>query len=232
MLQAADIRARDTVRSARRCRGLRSISVPIKARNEDTTAELRRVKALNRRFPPRRRSGTMRSCSSHAWSVPRMIGVTILAVTDNSSWLEFFWEEARLIQGTRLVATGSMEEACGLLRHADARLIVVDWQDATVSSEQMDQLLWSNSILAHPASVLVVEDSYRGDHASSLFHMGVDDYIGLSEHSDRLRMILARLLARTTPHKIRCSQMVAQASRPVLDLLSQPARRAVAASSA
>jgi DNA-binding response OmpR family regulator len=161
-----------------------------------------------------------------------MIGVTILAVTDNPSWLEFFWDEARSVQGTRLVVTGSMEEACDLLRQADARLIVVDWQDATVSSEQMDQLLWANSILAHPATVLVVEHSYRGDHASSLFQMGVDDYIGLSEHSDRLRMILARMLARTMTHKIRSSQLVSQAPRPVLDPLPRPARLAVAASSA
>ena len=135
-----------------------------------------------------------------------MIDVTILAVTENPSWLEFFWTELRSVQGTRLVVTGSMEEACDLLSCADARLIVVDWQDATVSSEQMDQLLWANSILAHPATVLVVAESYRRDHALSLFQMGVDDYIGLSEHSDQLRTILDRLLARTTTHSIRSPQ--------------------------
>ena len=81
-----------------------------------------------------------------------MIDVTILAMTENPTWLEFFWTESRSVQGSRLVVTGSMEEACDLLNCTDARLIVVDWQDATVSSEQMDQLLWANSILAHPAS--------------------------------------------------------------------------------
>jgi len=161
-----------------------------------------------------------------------MIDVTVLAVTENPSWLEFFWTKSRSVQGSRLVVTGSMEEACDLLSCADARLIVVDWQDSTVSSDQMDRLLWANSILAHPATVLVVAESYRMDHALSLFQMGVDEYIGVSEHSDQLRTILDRLLARTTEHSIRSAQPVSQAPRPVQDPLPLPARWVAAASSA
>ena len=156
----------------------------------------RRVKVPNRRSPPRRRSAR-RGRVHRTRSVPRMIDVTILAVTENPSWLEFFWTKSRSVQGSRLVVTGSMEEACDLLICTDARLIVVDWQDSTVSSDQMDQLLWANSILAHPATVLVVAESYRTDLALSLFQMGVDEYIGVSEHSDQLRTILDGLLART-----------------------------------
>ncbi|MGZ3300617.1 MAG: hypothetical protein ACXWPK_02870 [Isosphaeraceae bacterium] len=161
-----------------------------------------------------------------------MIDVTVLAVTENPSWLEFFWTKSRSVQGSRLVVTGSMEEACDLLSCADARLIVVDWQDSTVSSDQMDRLLWANSILAHPATVLVVAESYRMDHALSLFQMGVDEYIGVSEHSDQLRTILDRLLARTTEHSIRSAQPVSQAPRPVQDPLPLPAPWVAAASSA
>ncbi|MGZ3471947.1 MAG: hypothetical protein ACXWO1_20105 [Isosphaeraceae bacterium] len=161
-----------------------------------------------------------------------MIDVTILAVTENPSWLEFFWTNSRSVQGSRLVVTGSMEEACDLLSCADARLIVVDWQDSTVSSDQMDRPLWANSILAHPATVLVVAESYRMDHALSLFQMGVDEYIGVSEHSDQLRTILDRLLARTTEHSIRSAQPVSQAPRPVQDPLPLPERWFAAASSA
>lgn len=161
-----------------------------------------------------------------------MIDVTILAVTENPSWLEFFWTKSRSVQGSRLVVTGSMEEACDLLSCTDARLIVVDWQDSTVSSDQMDRLLWANSILAHPATVLVVDGSYRTDHALSLFQMGVDEYIGVSEHSDQLRTILDRLLARTTEHSIRSAQPVSQAPRPVQDPLPLPAPWVAAASSA
>ncbi len=161
-----------------------------------------------------------------------MIDATILAVTENPSWLEFFWTKSRSVQGSRLVVTGSMEEACDLLICTDARLIVVDWQDSTVSSDQMDHLLWANSILAHPATVLVVAESYRRDHALSLFQMGVDDYIGVSEHSDQLRTILDRLLARTTTHSIRSTQPVSQAPRLVQDPLPLPSRRVAAGSSA
>jgi DNA-binding NarL/FixJ family response regulator len=161
-----------------------------------------------------------------------MIDVTILAVTANPTWLEFFWTESRSVQGSRLVVTGSMEEACDLLSRTDARLIVVDWQDATVSSDQMDQLLWANSTLAHPATVLVVEASYRPDHALSLFQMGVDEYIGVADHSDQLRTILDRLLARTPVHSIRSAQPVSQAPRPVQDPLPLPAPWVAAASSA
>lgn len=161
-----------------------------------------------------------------------MNDVTILAVTDNPSWLEFFWAESRSVQGTRLVVTGSTEEACDLLGDTGARLIVVDLQDATVSSEQMDHLLWANSILAHPAKVLAVAESYRCDHALSLFQMGIDDYIGLSEHSDQMGMILVRLLSRTTKQTIRSNPTVSQAPRPVHDPLPQPARRVAAATSA
>jgi len=161
-----------------------------------------------------------------------MIDVTILAVTENPSWLEFFWTKLRSVQGSRLVVTGSMEEACDLLSCADARLIVVDWQDSTVSSDQMDHLLWANSILAYPAPVLVVAESYRTDHALSLFQMGVDEYIGVSEHSDQLRTILDGLLARTTVHSIRSAQPVSQAPRPVQDPLPLPASWVAAESSA
>jgi DNA-binding NarL/FixJ family response regulator len=161
-----------------------------------------------------------------------MIDATILAVTENPSWLEFFWTKSRSVQGSRLVVTGSMEEACDLLICTDARLIVIDWQDSTVSGDQMDHLLWANSILAHPATVLVVAESYRRDHALSLFQMGVDDYIGVSEHSDQLRTILDRLLARTTTHSLRSTQPVSQAPRLVQDPLPLPSRRVAAGSSA
>jgi len=159
-----------------------------------------------------------------------MIDVTILAMTEDPSWLEFFWTELHSVQGSRLVVTGSMEEACDLLSCTDARLIVVEWQQATVSSEQMDQLLWANSILAHPAKVLVVEESYRADRALSLFQMGVDEYISVSDHADQLGAILDRLLARTPVPSIPAAQPVSQAPRTVQDPLPAPARWVAAAS--
>ncbi len=160
-----------------------------------------------------------------------MIDVTILAVTENPNWLEFFWTELRSIQGSRLVVTGSVEEACELLDCTDARLIVVDWQDCTLSSEQIDNLFWANSVLAHPAKVLVVEENYRSEHALSFFQLGVDEYIGVSEHSGQLRTILDGLLEPTTPHLSRGeAAVVSQTPRPVHDTMAQPARWAAASS--
>ncbi len=161
-----------------------------------------------------------------------MVDVTILAVTQNPIWLEFFWTESRSVQGSRLVVTGSMEEACDLINCTDARLIVVDWDEATVSSDQMDQLLWANSILTHPAAVLVVEERYRADHALYLFQMGVDEYIGVADHSDQLRAILDRLLTRTPVPSIPSAQPVYQAPRPEQAPLPVPAHWVAAASSA
>ena len=161
-----------------------------------------------------------------------MIDVTILAMTENPTWLEFFWTELRSVQGSRLVVTHSMEEACDLINYSDARLVVVDWQESPAFSDQLDQLLWSNSILAHPATVLVVEQSYRADHALSLFEMGVDEYIGVLDHGDQLREILDRLLVRTPAPSIRGARPVSQAPRPVQDPLPVPARWVAAASSA
>jgi DNA-binding NarL/FixJ family response regulator len=162
-----------------------------------------------------------------------MIDVTILAMTADVIWQEFLWTESRSVRGSRLIATGSMEEACDLLGCADARLIVIDWQDSTVSSEQMDYLLWSNSIRPHPAAVLVVSESYQRDHALSLFRMGVDEYISMSEHSEQLRTIIDRMLARRrTAQPVRTVELVSQAPRPVRDPLPLPAGWIAAASTA
>ncbi len=232
MLQAKVFQARDTVQIRKEVSWLAINCGSLCCEEPCGDGSISTGEGAQSQVPTATTFSTKRSHSLHARSVPRMIDVTILAVTENPSWLEFFWSKSRSVQGSRLVVTGSMEEACDLLSCTNARLIVVDWQDATVSSEQMDHLLWANSILAHPARVLVVAESYRRDHALSLFQMGVDDYIGVSEHSDQLRTILERLLARTTVHSIRSAQPVSQAPRLVQDPLPLPARWVAAGSSA
>jgi hypothetical protein len=50
--------------------------------------------------------------------------------------------------------------------------------------------------------------------------MGVDEYISMSEHSDQLRTIIDRMLARTrTAQPVRTVELVSQAPRPVRDPL-------------
>ncbi len=96
----------------------------------------------------------------------------------------------------------------------------------------MDHLFWANSVLAHPARVLVIEERYQSEHALSLFQMGVDEYVGVSEHADQLRTILEGMLEETKAQSVRSGQpVVSQAPRPVQEPLSQPVHW-VAASSA
>ena len=66
-----------------------------------------------------------------------------------------------------------------------------------MSQEELDQLLWVNSTLAHPAIVLVVDDGYQADLALTLFRMGVDEYISVSDHAARLATVMRHLLAAT-----------------------------------
>jgi DNA-binding NarL/FixJ family response regulator len=161
-----------------------------------------------------------------------MIDVTILAMTDDAKWLELFWSELRTLPGARLIVTESMEEACDLLHCAGARLIVIDWQADTVSYEQMDYLLWANTILRQPVPVLVVADGYQSDHALTLFRMGVDEYIGMSQDLYQLPTILSLLLARRPARPTRVGETAPEVPRPVHGPLPLPARWIAAASPA
>ena len=96
-----------------------------------------------------------------------------------SEWLGHVWAEARSIGRARVVATGSMAEACDLLSCSGARLIALNCSSGAMSQEELDHLLWVNSTLAHPAIVLVVDDEYQADLALTLFRMGVDEYLSI-----------------------------------------------------
>lgn len=128
-----------------------------------------------------------------------MRDATILALSDNASWLGNLWTELKPRGGLRLVTASSIENACALVDCAGARLIVVDWRAENTSYEKIDSLLWANSTLRHPAAVVVVSEEYDPEQALSLYQMGVDEYLGLSHHADRVAPILNRFLngART-----------------------------------
>jgi hypothetical protein len=131
-----------------------------------------------------------------------MIDTTILAVSGDESWLASFWTEASLLKRPRLVVAGSIEEANDLIDCTGARLLAIDCRADSVSLEQIDSLLWANSIVPQPAAVLVIDDGYEPDVALTLFQMGVDEYISMSHHGSRIPAILCHLLgtslARTT----------------------------------
>ena len=161
-----------------------------------------------------------------------MTDLTILTMSQDEEWLGHVWSEARLVGRARVVATGSMAEACDLLSCSGARLIALNCSSGAMSQDELDNLLWVNSTLAHPAIVLVVDDGYQADRALTFFRMGVDEYISVPDHSARLATVLRHLLA-ATPTDSRVVQESTPA-RPRTARASQPAdsRLLAAASSA
>jgi DNA-binding NarL/FixJ family response regulator len=132
-----------------------------------------------------------------------MHDLIILAITGDINWVEPFRSALQDFVKTRFIMTESMEEACELLDAAGSRLILVNWDAENTTFEQMDHLLWANTILARPAAVLVVADGYRPDHALTLFQMGVDEYLSKSDHADRLPAIVSQLLNGTSSWEIK-----------------------------
>src|SRR6476620_10124806 len=105
-----------------------------------------------------------------------MCAFTVLAMTAGVDWLETVRHDLHELGGTRVIVTGSMEEACELLEMASARLILLNWDAERADYEQIGNLLWTNSTLASPAMVLVIADEYRAEQGVTLFRMGVDEY--------------------------------------------------------
>lgn len=124
-----------------------------------------------------------------------MTDLTVLAFPGDARWLERLWSSIHALGACRLIVAGTPDEAREILECAQPRLIVVNGDPGVVVDEAIDELLWINSTLQHPATMVVVADAYDPDRALSLFHMGVDDYLGDTEHWGRLPEILGQLLA-------------------------------------
>lgn len=125
---------------------------------------------------------------------------TILTVTDDAGWLEEMRPTLHAMGWGRLVVANSVEEASRLLDVAAPHLIVVQDGDEGPSPERLASLLWANSVLESPAVVVVVSDQYDAERATTLFQLGVDEHLALSEHGDRVEMVLTELAAsRPTP---------------------------------
>ena len=125
-----------------------------------------------------------------------MVDFTILAVTADLGWLQRLQPVLQALGGTRFIVTASMDEACDLLDTSGARLILLDWGSDGISCETLDRLLWVNTTISHPARVLVISETYRADLAVTLFQMGVDEYLSLTEHAGQFPHVLLQLLAR------------------------------------
>ena len=152
---------------------------------------------------------------SQAGSISYMRDVTILAMSDDASWLGNLWTELKPRGGLRVVTAASIEDACALIDCARARLIVVDWRSENISYEEMDALLWANSTLRHPAAVVVISGDYQSDQALSLYQMGVDEYLGMSHHADQVGSILSEFLSEPRTQTVPTGRKAVEASGSV-----------------
>ena len=117
---------------------------------------------------------------------------TILTVTLDERFLDVLRGQLhdRFPGSTRMIVAGSIEEACSLLPMSHPRLIVVHWSRHGSQLEDLNRLLWATTVLARQVPVLVIADRYRVDQATTLYRMGVREYISRTHHVDQFGRIL------------------------------------------
>ena len=135
-----------------------------------------------------------------------MQNLTILTITGRSEWLAGLRPILHEMGRRRLIVAESLGEAGRLLEVAQPHLIMVHEDGDPFSYEQLDELLWANSVQPRPAPVMVVVNGYSAEQATVLFQMGVDEYVCAIEHGDRLGAIVNALIDR--PGDGRTSQLV------------------------
>jgi response regulator of citrate/malate metabolism len=123
---------------------------------------------------------------------------TLLTIASDDRFVQLLrWQLQDHEDGeTGLTVAGSIGEACSLLQEVRPRLIVVDWRRGR-RYEELNQLLWKTTVLAHRIPVLVVVDCYRVDQATRLYRMGVADYISRTHHEHRFGRILDAYVRRS-----------------------------------
>jgi DNA-binding NarL/FixJ family response regulator len=121
-----------------------------------------------------------------------MADSTILTVTGDQHFLNLLRNRIheQYPGSSRMVVAATIEEACSLLPMAHPRLIVVHWTGQGRHLEELNRLLWATTVLARQVPVLVIADRYRIDQATTLYRMGVREYISRTHHADQFGRIL------------------------------------------
>ena len=129
-----------------------------------------------------------------------MSATPILTVTSDSTFLEMLREKLRdqLGQQGRFVVTPSLDEATTLLKSARPRLVVVHLAGDGGHYDQFDRLLWATSVFSRPTPVVVVAERYLTEQATTLYRMGVAEYISRTHHLDQLGDVLASYVRPVT----------------------------------
>jgi DNA-binding NtrC family response regulator len=127
-----------------------------------------------------------------------MLDSTSLIVTTERSLVAVLREQLRCqkVAGRRMIVSDNVEEACSLLKSVRARVVVVHLEPERVGYEEIDQILWVASTLPRRTPLLVVAERYLVEQATTLYRMGVSDYVSRSHHLD----VLGSLVASYLPH--------------------------------
>ena len=127
-----------------------------------------------------------------------MTDSTILTVTGDEKFLDDLYVQLhdQFPGSTRMILAATIDEACSLLPMARPRLIVVHWSRLGSHLEDLNRLLWATTVLARQVPVLVIADRYRIDQATTLYRMGVSEYISRTHHADQFGRVLDSYLRR------------------------------------
>jgi DNA-binding NtrC family response regulator len=128
---------------------------------------------------------------------------TILTVTGDRAFLESLRKQVHDHggAGNRMIVAATIDEACSLISAVRPRLLIVHCTKQSDSYEQLDQLLWATSLQSRRIPVLVIADRYLTDHATTLYRMGVSDYISRTHHMDNLGSIFKPYFPRLSDSK-------------------------------
>ena len=130
-----------------------------------------------------------------------MPATPVLTVTNDDTFLGMLKAKLRekLNQRGRIATAPSLDEACSLMKTARPGLIVVHLGGDGGQYEQFDRLLWATSVLSRPTPVVVIAERYLIEQATTLYRMGVSEYISRTHHIDQLGDILESYLRPATP---------------------------------
>ena len=121
-----------------------------------------------------------------------MTDSTILTITCDEKFLEGLRGQLhdQFPGATRMIVAATVDEACSLLTMAHPRLIVVHWPRIGGRLEELNRLLWATTVLARQIPVVVLADRYRIDQATTLYRMGIREYISRTHHADQFARVL------------------------------------------
>jgi DNA-binding NarL/FixJ family response regulator len=148
-----------------------------------------------------------------------MTDSTILTITGDEGFLNVLRAQLHdhFPGSNRMIVAGTIDEACSLLPMAHPRLIVVHWSRHGSPLEELNRLLWATSVLARQVPVLIIADRYRIDQATTLYRMGVREYISRTHHADQFGRILnsyLRVAPSAGPGTAEVSGDPAQSTKP------------------